>query len=113
MTEKTVFHLPEGDESYGKRVFRNAANLLADTTVDSTVAVVVNGGGIEHVLTDAPAAEQARQLLDAGVELCVCQNTLEGTDYAVADLLDGVRIVSSAMAELTRKQNDGYAYIRP
>jgi intracellular sulfur oxidation DsrE/DsrF family protein len=113
MTERTVFHLPEGDDSYGKRVFRNAANLLADTTVDSTVAIVVNGGGIEHVLTDAPTAEQARQLLDDGVELCVCQNTLEGSEHAAVDLVDGVRIVSSAMAELTRKQDDDYAYIRP
>lgn len=113
MPEKTVFHLPEGEEAYGKRVFRNAANLFDDETVDSTVAIVVNGGGIDHVRDDAPTADRIRELLDDGVEICVCRNTLEGTDYAVADLVDGVELVSSAMAELTRKQDGGYAYIRP
>lgn len=113
MSEGTVFHLPEGEASYGKRAFRNAANLLADTTIDTTVAVVVNGDGIGHVLTDAPTADRARQLLEDGVEICVCRNTLEGSEHAVVDLLDGVRIVSSAMAELTRKQANGYAYVRP
>lgn len=113
MTEKTVFHLPDGEETYGTRVFRNVANLLADNTIDATAAVVVNEEGIDHVLTDAPTADRARQLLDDGVEICVCQNTLEGSEHAVIDLLDGVRLVSSAMAELTRKQDDGYAYIRP
>lgn len=113
MPEKTVFHLPEGEEAYAKRVFRNAANLLADTTVDPTVTIVVNGGGIDHVRSDAPTGDRVRELLGDGVEICVCRNTLEGTDYAVADLVDGIRLVSSAMAELTRKQGDGYAYIRP
>jgi intracellular sulfur oxidation DsrE/DsrF family protein len=113
MSEKTVFHLPEGEEAYGTRVFRNAANLLADGTVDPTVAIVVNGGGIDHVRSDAPTADRARQLLEDGVELCVCKNTLEGANADAGDLVDGVRLVSSAMAELTRKQDDGYAYIRP
>ncbi|MEF8807137.1 DsrE family protein [Natronomonas sp.] len=113
MTEKTVFHLPEGENDYGKRVFRNAANLLADTTIDSAVAIVVNGGGLDHVRADAPTADRVRQLLDDGVEVCVCRNTLEGADSDAGDLVDGARLVSSAMAELTRKQDDGYAYIRP
>jgi intracellular sulfur oxidation DsrE/DsrF family protein len=113
MPERTVFHLPEGKEAYGRRVFRNAANLIADETVDATVAIVVNGGGIGYLRTDAPTADRVRELIEDGVEVCVCRNTLDGSDTDVTDFVDGVELVSSAMAELTRKQDAGYAYIRP
>ena len=110
---RAVFHLPEGDRDYGARVFRNAANLLADDTVDVEVAVVANGGGLRHLLADAPTAESVRGLLDAGVGVCACRNTLDGAEYDAGDLVGGVTVVSSAMAELTRRQDAGYAYIRP
>jgi intracellular sulfur oxidation DsrE/DsrF family protein len=113
MTDRTVFHLPESGEAYGRGALRNVANLLADDTVDPEVAVVVNAGGLGHVLADAPTADRVRELLEAGVEVCVCRNTLGGSDHAAGDLVDGAVLVSSGMGELTRKQAAGYAYIRP
>lgn len=114
--ERTVFHVPESDEGYAERAFGNAANLLADDTVEVEVeaVVVANGDGIAHLLADAPTADRIRELLEAGVDVCACANTIRKRDeIAESDLVDGVDVVSSGMAELTRRQSDGYAYVRP
>jgi hypothetical protein len=66
-SERTVFHIPEDDDAYGKRALRNAANLLADETVDVEVCVVANGDGARHLLAEASTAEDVRELLDDGV----------------------------------------------
>lgn len=114
MPDRTVFHVPEGDEAYAERAFGNAANLLADDTVDVEAALVANGDGVAHLLTDASPADRVRDLLEAGVDVCACGNTIRQRDgIAESDLLDGVSVVSSGMGELTRRQADGYAYVRP
>jgi intracellular sulfur oxidation DsrE/DsrF family protein len=114
MTDRTVFHVPEGDEAYARRAFANASNLLADDTVAVEVAIVANGDGVAHLRADASSADRVRALLDAGVEVCACGNTIRKRDALdEADLLDGVTVVSSGMGELTRRQADGYGYVRP
>lgn len=110
---RTVFHLPEGDVTYGRRALGNVSNLLADETVDVDIAVVANGGGIEHLLTDSPTADAVRELLESGVELFVCENTVDRSDHEPDAFVDGVVVVSSAMGELTRQQAAGAGYVRP
>lgn len=110
---RTVFHLPESGGDYGRGALGNVANLLADDTVEVEVAVVANGGGVEHVLSDAPTAGRVHELLENGVEMFACGNTIERSNRDPDDLIDGVAIVSSGMGELTRQQAAGAAYIRP
>ena len=113
-SSETVFHLPEGSAEYGAGALGNVANLLADETVDVEVAVVANGGGVEHLLDRAPTAGKVRELLDRGVEVNACGNTLaKADDFDESDLVDGVAVVSSGVGELTRRQADGAGYVRP
>ena len=108
-----VVHLPESDPAYGSRVLRNVANLLADDTLEVTVSIVANGGGVSHLVTTAAGSAAVRDLIDDGVEVCACSNTIANADYDEDDLVEGIRVVSSGMAELARNQADGAAYIRP
>jgi len=108
----TVFHVPEREPAYGERAFRNVQNLLDDETADSDVTVVCNSGGINHLLASAPTAEQVRELLEAGVTIYACRNSM-GDEVSRSDLVDGVEVVPTAMGELTRRQAAGDTYIRP
>ncbi|WP_254278897.1 DsrE family protein [Haloarcula marina] len=109
----TVFHVPESGREYAERAFRNVANLLDDETLDSDITVVCNGGGAGHVLASAVTAGTVETLVAEDVDVCVCRNSLDAADIDTSMLVDGVRVVPTAMGELTRRQSKGDAYIRP
>jgi len=79
--------IPEGDPGDGCRVFHNAAN--PRPTPRSTLT--------------SPLSPTARRLPAGrgavGVEICVRRITVEGTDPAVVDLVEGARLVTSSMAD--------------
>jgi intracellular sulfur oxidation DsrE/DsrF family protein len=52
-------------------------------------------------------------MVDAGVTVLACRNSLDGHEYDAADLLDGVSVVPTAMGEFVRRQATGAAYVRP
>ncbi|WP_277555251.1 DsrE family protein [Halobaculum limi] len=107
-----------------RRAFANAANLLGDSTADvDALVVVLNGDGVSAARADSPVADEVRGLLartpaeatdaDASaVEVCVCGNSLAARDIPEDSLVYGVEVVSSGMGEISRREADGYGYIR-
>jgi intracellular sulfur oxidation DsrE/DsrF family protein len=62
---------------------------------------------------DAPFPELLRAFVDGHhLRLVVCENTLRGHKLTQADLLPFVGTVPVAIAELIRKQEEGWAYIK-
>jgi intracellular sulfur oxidation DsrE/DsrF family protein len=107
---QTVFHVSSPEKlSYTDA---KVENLIADTTVE-----------IEHiaVLLDSSAAidaaatnlqEVAKSILAAEASFLICSNAVQKATASADDLPDGASFVSSGVGELTRLQNQGYAYIR-
>jgi intracellular sulfur oxidation DsrE/DsrF family protein len=111
---RTVFHLIAEDEDQQQSVLTIAENLSEDETVEmDDIAVVAQGGGIGPVTEDGAHSDEVVSLLDAGISFRACRNTLDTKDLDEADLVEGVQTVPSGAGELTRLQDDGYAYIRP
>ena len=111
---QTVFHLASGDEGHQELVLTLAENLTQDDTIDmDDVAVLAQAEGIEPVRADGEGSDHVESLIDSGVTIKACSNTMEMFDLEESNLLDGVETVSSGVGELTRLQNDGYAYISP
>ncbi|RBI62582.1 hypothetical protein DMJ13_09345 [halophilic archaeon] len=111
---KTVFHLIAGDEDQQKTGLTIAENLSKDETVDvDDIAVVAQANGIGPLTKGGTHSDVVESLLDAGISFKACGNTLDLEDLEESDLVDGVETVSSGAAELTRLQDDGYAYVRP
>jgi hypothetical protein len=111
---QSVVHLVSGDESEHDAALAITENLLEDEsgTIDD-VAVVVQAGGIEAATTDGDHGEQVRSLLDAGASFRACRNTLDVKGLDESDLIDGVETVPEGAVEVTRLENEGYAYLRP
>lgn len=108
---RTVFHVSTADQlSY---VDAKVRNLIADETVDvEHVAVVLDSPDA----IDAAAGQlrrKAESVLADGGDFEICSNAARGATSSVDDLPEGVERVSSGVGELTRLQNEGYAYIRP
>ena len=111
---QTVFHLASSDEGHQELVLTLAENLTQDDTIDmDDVAVLAQAEGIEPVRADGEGSDHVESLIDSGVTIKACSNTMEMFDLEESNLLDGVETVSSGVGELTRLQSDGYAYISP
>lgn len=111
---QTVVHLLSGDETEQETSLAIARNLLDDETgsIDD-VAVVVQAEGMEAVIAGEDNEEQVRSLLDDDVSFKACSNTLEMMDLDESDLIEGIEPVPEGAVEVTRLQNEGYAYVRP
>ena len=111
---QTVFHLIEDGSEEQDLALTLAENLTEDETIDmDDVTVLAQGEGIDPVTADGEKSGRVESLINDGVTFKACANTLDMFDLEKADLVAGVETVSSGVGELTRLQNDGYAYIRP
>lgn len=108
-----VVQLNEAAPDKHRAVLRNVANLIKEMP-HLSVELVLFGKGIDVALV---AVTECRDELEAakaqGVVVKVCQNTLRQRNLKAADLLPGVEIVPAGVAELVRRQQDGYSYLRP
>ena len=97
---------------------RNIANHL-NASPDVRLVVVAHNEGIDFLLRGArdefgELLEPAiRRFRENGVEFRVCNNTLERRSIGSADLISGVALVPSGIAEIGRLQSrEGFAYLR-
>jgi hypothetical protein len=107
---RTVFHVSAPDQlAYTDA---KVTNLIADTTVETErIAVVLDSAAvIDAAATDLREVPGA--VLAEGASFLVCSNALRGAEHGEDQLPDGVEVVSSGVGELTRLQEQGYAYIR-
>ncbi len=122
-----VVEAADGDAR--NRGFESAArfvNMHAAAGVDPDnirVAVVVHGGAVRDLLTNAARAERAltldadganpsgamvQAMLDAGVRFIVCGQSMAGAGIAREELRDGVEVALSAMTAHALLQQRGY-----
>lgn len=100
---KVVFHFNEKDKF--KMVNLNVNNLLEqDNNIE--VVVVINGPAVE-LYTDQTIK------LRQGVKYFICNEAITQRNVDKDKLIEGLKIVESAVYEIARLQSVGYSYIRP
>lgn len=118
---KIVVHL---NESTPKRVeqtldeLESLLKLYRSTGQVARVELVVNGDGLALLRSDlSPAPERVRRMQQDydNLTFIACQNTIDRLKRdtgVVARLLPGVVVIDSGVAQLMRRQNQGWAYIQ-
>lgn len=111
---RIVFQVSVNDSERWTGVLANAENLQKAFGPDSTqIEVVCFGRGLDMLLnTDAPLAARIAKDHAAGMAFAACRNTLRARNLAPADLLPAVTPVDSGVAEIVRKEEAGWAYIK-
>lgn len=108
---RTVVHLNEADPSKIQAVLQNLTNLYAALGPDLRVELVAHGPGIA-VATES-AGELLTGLLESGLQLCVCQNTLTARGLTPERIHPQATIVPSGVAQLVIRQSEGWSYLHP
>jgi hypothetical protein len=110
---KTVFHVADGADEVQDAAIRYADGIFDDPslTVDA-VAVVANADGVALVTHDSEYADAIAELADRGVAFVACEKSLAAAGLSPDDVLDPVETAPTSVGALTRRQEDGYRYIK-
>jgi len=111
---KVVFQMNVADNDSWNQLFGNIGNARRAFEKDGIqIEVVFYGKGITALLkTNTEYAERLKTAAADGVVLGACQNTMRLRKITSQDIFPFATEVDSGVAELIRKQEAGFAYIR-
>ena len=111
---KVVFQMNVADNDSWNQLFGNIGNARRAFEKDGIqIEVVFYGKGITALLkTNTEYAERLKTAATDGVVLGACQNTMRLRKITSQDIFPFATEVDSGVAELIRKQEAGFAYIR-
>ena len=118
---KVLFHVSDGHIDHLKNVLDDVEELMNHyrrSHQTARVEVITNGEGLGLVLAGiSPYAERIRQMQKEYHDLTfvACQNTIERYQEELgltAKLLPGVVVIDSGVAQIMRRQHQGWAYIQ-
>lgn len=76
------------------------------------LVVIAHGDGI-GLVTDPTYQDAVMALVNDGVSFLGCSVTLQRQQMTAENLVPGAAATPGALAEIVRRQHDGYAYLRP
>ncbi|RZJ02367.1 MAG: hypothetical protein EOO54_26480, partial [Haliea sp.] len=77
------------------------------------IEIVAYGPGINMLKMDSPVGARIADAGKAGVKVLACENTMRGQKLGKDDMLAGIAYVPAGVSEIMKKQNEGWAYLRP
>lgn len=111
---RIVMEVSSDDPKVWEAVLNNIENLRqALGAGDTTIELVAHGGGLNMLLdTNGEQAQRMGKLASEGVVLAACENTMRRKKVTRADLLPFATTVDSGVAEVVRKQEEGWSYVK-
>ncbi|MEG0328570.1 MAG: DsrE family protein [Erysipelothrix sp.] len=103
-----IFHLSESvrfDHCYA-----NIINLIKLQSDVEAIELLVNGEAIN--LLRHGNNDRISKLIPS-VNVVACNNAMVAHHISGEDLVEGVKVVPAGVYELIKKQNEGFAYIKP
>lgn len=111
---KVVFQVSDNDPGKWGLTLNNAQNVQADLGAETVdLEIVVYGPGIGMLKADSLQANRIADAMKNGVKVVACETTMRAQKLSHADMLPNIGYVPAGVVELMRKQQQGYAYIRP
>ncbi len=111
---RVVIQVSDADPQKWNLALNNAKNVQTDLGADKTeVEIVAYGPGIGMLKADAIVANRIEDAVAAGVKVVACENTMKAQKITRDDMHRKIDYVAAGVVQLMRRQQQGYAYIRP
>jgi uncharacterized protein len=92
----------------------NARNVRHDLGPDKVqIEIVVYGPAIRMLEAESDWRDRVTQVIDEGIRVVACENTMASMKLSRDDMLGGVEFVKTGLAEVMRRELEGWAYARP
>ena len=109
-----MIQVSDADPQKWNLALNNARNVQVDLGADrAEVEIVAYGQDIGMLKADALVANRVDDAVAAGVRVVACENTMKSLKIGRDDMNGKIEYVAAGVVELMRRQQQGYAYIRP
>lgn len=114
VSNKVVFQISDSDPKKWNLTLSNALNVITELGKKNVaMEIVVYGPAIDMLRIESQVAPRIDEVIDLGVKVVACENTMRGMHLTNADMLPALHYTRSGVVYLMKKQQEGYAYIRP
>lgn len=110
---KIVFELTSEDQKTWETLLNNLENVRKELGPKTEMEVVAHGNGIGLLLKKSNfQKDRLQKLTKEGVKFLGCENTMKRKKITRDELYDFTGTVPAGLAEIIRKQKEGWAYIK-
>lgn len=111
---QVLFHVDEEDPEKVRFALNNIHNLLQAVGEEQiAIELVANGPAVKAFTHTSEFGARVQQLNQRGVTFAMCRNAMNLFDLKPEDMMASTIVVPAGVAELTYKQAEGWAYIKP
>ena len=111
---RVIFQVSDNDPARWNLALSNAKNVQADLGAQNVqIEIVVYGPGLNMLKAESPVAGGLAAALDTNVGLIACENTMQNTKVARDEMYGGISYVQAGVTHIMKRQQEGWAYIRP
>jgi hypothetical protein len=111
---RVVVQVSEADPARWNLALNNVRNLQEDLgSANVEIELVAYGPGIGMLKLDAVTNSRVSDAVKGGVQVSACENTMRNQKLARADMHPSVAYVPAGVVEIVRRQQEGWAYLRP
>jgi intracellular sulfur oxidation DsrE/DsrF family protein len=111
--DRAVFQVTEADEAKWNLVLNNARNLQNGAEPGAEIEIVAYGPGVMLLKAGSPIAARIAEAANNRIKVVACRNTMAANRLVEGDMLPDIGYVPAGVVEVMRKQQQGFAYIRP
>ncbi|GAA4145634.1 hypothetical protein GCM10022216_29750 [Sphingobacterium kyonggiense] len=112
---KAIYQLDSNQPDVVKKAFRNINNVLNDPRLKGKLQLelITFSGGTEVMLKDSPYEKDLKKLIDQGVIVAQCNNSLQERNLVKDQLYDFIGYVPSGNGELVIRAAEGWVIVKP
>jgi intracellular sulfur oxidation DsrE/DsrF family protein len=112
--QRVVIQVSDNDPAKWALALNNAKNVQQDLGKDKVqIEIVAYGPGLAMLKAESKVADRLAGALDDNVGLIACENTMTNTKVSRADMYGGIAYVKAGVTHIMKRQQEGWAYIRP
>ena len=112
--EKLIMQVSDADPAKWNLALNNAKNVQQAYGADKVdVEIVVYGPGIAMLKSDSLSAGRIDEAKKANITILACENTMKNNKLTKEDMLPNTSYVAVGVAQIIKRQREGYAYVRP
>jgi len=112
--QKVVIQVSDNDPAKWSLALNNARNVQQDLGKNNVeIEIVAYGPGLGMLKAESKVADRLAQALDDNVGLLACENTMTNTKVSRDEMYGGIAYIKAGVTHIMKRQQEGWAYIRP